>query len=123
MKKLTAIFLILMSLTAVLAGCEADSWSGTMIVETSTSKSWSVSWGSMNGTQSQKLTLNGEETLEYSISGDTENISVIVKQDDYSEELSSENGELSLENFEDGKIKIVVAVTNAEESDLHFELK
>ena len=123
MKKWTA-FLLLTALTvALLAGCTHIHGYGTFITDVSTEKSWDVHWDTMEGERSQKLTRKGEETLAYSIDGEAEVLKVIVKQGALEKELPLEETELSLHDFQNGKIQIIIQVTGGEKSELHFELQ
>lgn len=123
MKKWTAVLLLAALTAALFAGCTWFHGYGTLITDISTEKSWDVYWNTMEGERHQQLTRKGEETLAYSIDAKAETLKVIVKQGALEKELPLEGTELSLHDFQNGKIQIIIQVTGGEKSELHFKLQ
>lgn len=123
MKRWTAVLLLAALTAALFADCTWFHGYGTLITDVSTEKSWDVYWNTMEGERHQQLTRKGEETLAYSIDGEAETLKVIVKQGALEKELPLEETELSLHDFQNGKIQIIIQVTGGEKSELHFKLQ
>ena len=126
MKKIICLLLIVASMFTIV-GCTQNFSSSLMLVETGAINKWNISWQKMTGTVTKDLILPSESeacTLEYTMEGDLEDVTVTVKYN--GEEITLEevaSGSVEFTPVEpDRTITIVVKATGANKTKLTFKL-
>lgn len=125
MKKRNKVFAVLVLCFALLTGCSVDGsvYAGIGVITFTTDTTWNISWVTMEGRVTETLFRDEETVLQYSIEAEAEEMKVWVEADDSTIELPLDGTELSLEDYKDDGIKIVVEVKGGKDSKLHFKLK
>lgn len=122
-----ALVTIVLLVVFMLSACafSYSSYSGIGVYENSSKTSWSISWQKLNGTISHALKFDLEQPayLKYSFMCNSDDeISISAVQGEHREVLLLGDEAISLENFQSGKIDIVISVKDAGESSFHFEI-